>query len=67
MNPSWLGSNFSFAKFLAQVAHYKNIGNGIIWANSLRVGLEQAYAGSEVPVSQKFFTGGASTLARISL
>ena len=62
VNPAWLGSNFSFAKFLAQVAHYKNIGGGIIWANSLRVGLEQAYAGSEVPVSQKFFTGGASTL-----
>ncbi len=62
VNPSWLGSNFSFAKFLAQVAHYKNIGGGIIWANSLRVGLEQPYAGSEVPVSQKFFTGGASTL-----
>lgn len=62
VNPAWLGSNFSFAKFLAQVAHYKDIGGGIIWANSLRVGLEQAYAGSEVPVSQKFFTGGASTL-----
>ncbi len=62
VNPSWLGSNFSFAKFLGQIAHYKNIGHGIIWANSLRVGLEQAYAGSEVPVSQKFFTGGASTL-----
>ncbi len=62
VNPAWLGSNFSFAKFLAQIAHYKNIGGGIIWANSLRVGLEQAYAGSEVPVSQKFFTGGASTL-----
>jgi outer membrane protein insertion porin family len=62
VNPAWLGSNFSFAKFLAQIAHYKNIGHGIIWANSLRVGLEQAYAGSEVPVSQKFFTGGASTL-----
>ncbi len=62
VNPSWLGSNFSFAKFLGQVAHYNNIGHGIIWANSVRVGLEQAYAGSEVPVSQKFFTGGASTL-----
>jgi outer membrane protein assembly factor BamA len=62
VNPSWLGSNFSFAKFLGQIAHYKDIGHGIVWANSLRVGLEEAYAGSEVPVSQKFFTGGASTL-----
>lgn len=62
MNPAWLGSNFSFAKFLGQIAHYKDVHNGIIWANSLRVGLEAAYAGSEVPLSQKFFTGGASTL-----
>jgi outer membrane protein assembly factor BamA len=62
LNPAWLGSNFSFAKFLAQVAHYKNIGGGIIWANSLRIGVEEAYAGSEVPISQKFFTGGGSTL-----
>ena len=62
VNPSWLGSNFSFARFLGQVAHYQNIGHGIIFANSIRVGLEQAYAGSEVPVSSKFFTGGASTL-----
>jgi outer membrane protein assembly factor BamA len=62
VNPVWLGSNFSFVKFLAQVANYKNIGAGIIWANSVRLGLEAAYAGSVVPVSQKFFTGGGSTL-----
>jgi len=62
INPSWLGSNFSFAKFLAQVAHYQNVVGGIVWANSLRVGLEEAYAGSVVPLSQKFFTGGGSTL-----
>ena len=62
VNPAWLGSNFSFAQFLSQDAYYKNIGKGIIWANSLRIGLEQAYAGSEVPLSQKFFSGGGSTL-----
>lgn len=62
VNPAWLGSNFSFAQFLGQAASYKNIGNGIIWANSVRLGLEQAYAGSEVPLSQRFFTGGGTTL-----
>jgi len=62
VNPAWLGSNFSFAQFLGQAANYKNIGNGIIWANSIRLGLEQAYAGSEVPLSQRFFTGGGTTL-----
>ncbi len=62
VNPAWLGSNFSFANFVGQTAYYKNIGKGIIWANSIRVGLEQAYAGSEVPLSQRFFSGGGSTL-----
>jgi len=62
VNPAWLGSNFSFAQFLGQTAYYKNIGHGIIWANSIRLGLEQPYAGSEVPLSQRFFTGGGTTL-----
>jgi outer membrane protein insertion porin family len=62
VNPAWLGSNFSFAQFLGQAADYKNIGKAIIWANSVRLGLEQAFAGSEVPLSQRFFTGGGTTL-----
>jgi outer membrane protein assembly factor BamA len=62
VNPAWLGSNFSFASFLGQVAAYKTVRAGIVWANSLRLGLEQAYAGSEVPLSQRFFSGGGSTL-----
>jgi outer membrane protein assembly factor BamA len=62
VNPAWLGSNFSFAQFLGQAANYRNVGKDIIWANSIRLGLEQAYAGSEVPLSQRFFTGGGTTL-----
>lgn len=62
INPSFLGSNFSFARFLGQAAYYRNIGHGIVWASSLRLGLEQAYGGSEVPLSQRFFSGGGSTL-----
>ncbi|MGC2111525.1 MAG: POTRA domain-containing protein [Candidatus Korobacteraceae bacterium] len=62
VNPAWLGSNFSFAQYLSQDAYYKDVGKGIVWANSLRIGLEQGYAGSEVPLSQKFFSGGGSTL-----
>jgi outer membrane protein assembly factor BamA len=61
-NPSWLGSNASFTRFLGQVAYYKNIGAGIIWANSVRLGLEHAIGDSFVPLSEEFFTGGASTL-----
>jgi outer membrane protein assembly factor BamA len=61
VNPSLLGSNMSFGKFVAQAAIYKPI-HGIVWANSIRVGVEQALGGSHVPLSQKFFTGGGSTL-----
>ena len=62
VSPYWLGSNFSFAQLVSQSAYYKDIGKGIIWANSLRIGLEQPFAGSEVPVSSAFFAGGGSTL-----
>ncbi len=62
LTPYWLGSDFSFAQFVGQTAHYHNIGGGIIWANSIRVGLEQPFNGSQVPISQAFFAGGASTL-----
>ncbi len=62
VSPYWMGSNFSFAQFVSQSAYYKNVGKGIIWANSLRIGLEQPFAGSEVPISSAFFAGGGSTL-----
>ncbi|MGE5205588.1 MAG: POTRA domain-containing protein [Chlamydiota bacterium] len=61
-NPSALGSNFSFARLMMQTAYYKDIFRGIIWANSLRIGLEQPFGNSHVPLSEKFFSGGVSTL-----
>ena len=60
--PTGLGSNVNFARLRGQVAYYKDVGAGIIWANSLRIGIEQAFAGSHVPVSELFFSGGGSTL-----
>ena len=62
LNPQFLGSNVSFARLLGQTAYYKNVGNGIIWANSVRLGLEQPLNGSHVPISETFFSGGGSTL-----
>ncbi|MCU1307905.1 MAG: outer membrane protein [Acidobacteriaceae bacterium] len=61
-NPIWMGSSDSFTKLLAQTAYYKKIPADIIWANSLRIGLEQAIGSSHVPISEKFFSGGGSTL-----
>jgi outer membrane protein assembly factor BamA len=62
LNPQQLGSSVSFAKFLGQGAYYKKIAGNVVWANSLRLGLEQPISGSHVPISEQFFSGGGSTL-----
>jgi outer membrane protein assembly factor BamA len=62
VNPSALGSSVNFAKFLGQAAYYKKIPANIVWANSFRLGLAEPFAGSFVPLSQEFFSGGGSTL-----
>ena len=62
INPTVLGSSVNFARLRAQQAYYKGIVKGIVWANSLRIGVEQEFAGSRVPVSELFFSGGGSTL-----
>jgi len=61
VNPIVLGSNVNFVKLLGQVAYYKSL-QKVVWANSVRVGLQEPFSGSHVPISQKFFTGGGSTL-----
>jgi outer membrane protein insertion porin family len=60
--PTALGSTESFVRLRSQAAYYKDIHAGIIWANSIRLGLEQSFASSHVPVSELFFSGGGSTL-----
>ena len=62
INPAALGSSVSFARFLGQTAYYWQLPKSVVWANNMRLGLEQAFAGSHVPVSEKFFSGGGSTL-----
>ena len=61
-NPRSLGSSVGFAKLLTQTAYYKTIRAGIVWANSLRVGVEEPFSGSHVPISELFFSGGGGTL-----
>ena len=62
LDPSALGSTVDFARLRMQAAYYKPIKAGIIWANSVRLGVAQPFAGSHVPVSELFFSGGGSTL-----
>jgi outer membrane protein insertion porin family len=61
-NPSALGSSVDFTKLLTQDAYYKKIPGNVIWANSVRIGIEEPFNGSHVPLSQEFFSGGGGTL-----
>ncbi len=67
INLTGLGSSVNFARLRGQSAYYKKIGAGIIWANSVRIGVAQPFAGSHVPISELFFSGGGSTLRGFSL
>jgi outer membrane protein assembly factor BamA len=69
LNPAFLGSNTSFGRFLGQVAYYKSLtsDSSLIWANSLRLGMEHAFGGAHIPISESFFSGGGSTLRGFSL
>jgi outer membrane protein assembly factor BamA len=62
INSTKLGSSVNFAKLNLQSAYYKRIFHDIIWANSIRIGLAQPFAGSFVPLNQAYFTGGGNTL-----
>lgn len=62
VTPTIFGASANFAKFLAQASFYRPIRPWLIWANNFRLGLAPPFAGSIVPLSERFFSGGASTL-----
>jgi len=62
LNPTFLGSNFGFTKMMSQAAYYKGLRKKIVWANSIRLGMEQPMGSSHIPLSERFFSGGGSTL-----
>jgi outer membrane protein insertion porin family len=61
ITPKALGSSANYAKLYGQYAYYRPLG-GMVWANSIRLGLAKSFAGSFVPTSQLFFTGGGNTI-----
>jgi outer membrane protein insertion porin family len=61
ITPVALGSSANFAKFFGQYAFYKPF-HSVVFANSIRLGLAKAFAGSFVPTSQLFFSGGGTSL-----
>ena len=63
LTPSALGSNTNFYRLLGQTAYYKSVfSESVVWANSIRLGVEQAFSGAHIPLSESFFSGGGSTL-----
>ncbi len=61
LTPEPLGSSASFGKLTGQYAFYKPF-HSIVFANSIRLGMAKALAGSFVPTSQLYFSGGGNSL-----
>jgi outer membrane protein insertion porin family len=61
ITPTAFGSSADFAKLFAQYAYYKSV-HSVVFANSIRLGLASPFAGSFVPTSQLFFSGGGTSL-----
>ncbi|MCU1239780.1 MAG: outer membrane protein [Candidatus Acidoferrum typicum] len=62
VTPTALGSSSNFTRFLGQTAFYRSIRPWLTWANNFRVGLASPFSGSFVPISERFFSGGADSL-----
>ncbi len=61
ITPTAFGSSANFAKLTGQYAFYKQL-HSVVFANSIRLGLAKSFAGSFVPTSQLYFSGGGSSL-----
>jgi outer membrane protein insertion porin family len=61
ITPKALGSNTNFARLLGQSSYYKPLGK-TVWANRVTLGLAKSFASSNVPTSERFFSGGETTL-----
>jgi outer membrane protein insertion porin family len=62
VTPTALGSSASFVRFLGQSSFYIQVRPWLTWANNFRLGVAVPFSGSAVPLSERFFTGGADSL-----
>ncbi len=62
VTPTAFGSSANFVRFLGQNAFYLPVRPWLTWATDLRVGLAAPFSGSIVPLSERFFSGGADSL-----
>ena len=57
-----LGASANFLRILGQSAFYIPVGPSLTWANNFRLGFALPFSSSYVPISERFFTGGADSL-----
>jgi outer membrane protein assembly factor BamA len=62
VSPTAFGSTYDTVRFFGQTAFYREVKPWMVWANNFRLGLIGAFAGSHVPISELFFSGGADSL-----
>jgi len=62
ISPKAFGSSANFIRFVGQMSFYRPVKPWLTWANNFRLGLAPPFAGSDVPLSERFFTGGPDTL-----
>lgn len=62
VSPKAFGSTDNFARFFGQAAYYRRMAPWMVWANEVRLGIVAPFAGSHVPISEQFFSGGADSL-----
>ncbi|MGH7939923.1 MAG: BamA/TamA family outer membrane protein, partial [Limisphaerales bacterium] len=51
-----------FTRLLGQAAFYHPVRSWLIWANDFRAGVAKPFSGSVIPLSERFFSGGADSL-----
>jgi outer membrane protein assembly factor BamA len=61
ITPTAFGSSASFTRLFLQYAYYKPV-SAVVLANSIRLGFAAPFAGSFVPTSELFFSGGGTSL-----
>jgi len=63
-----IGSQANFLSFFGQTQSHRRIGDNMVLASSLRLGLTKPYGSTlEVPISERFFAGGSTTLRGFNL
>lgn len=65
-----IGSAASFVRATYQNSTYTRLGSRLVFARSTRVGTEKPFAGStvsDIPLPERFFTGGGTTLRGFGL